>query len=133
MEQREERGTHDSLEDVETIRIDDLVPKGIAALIKLDVEGAEIPAIVGASRAMEEGSVLIYEDHGSDLASEVSMHLLDLGDICLYSIETGGDMVTELSQLKAIKTDHYKGYNFLAGRKNSALLATIIENFAKAE
>ncbi|MEQ9257690.1 MAG: FkbM family methyltransferase, partial [Roseovarius sp.] len=41
-------GKGDTTETVETRRIDDLVPEGMPALIKLDVEGAEIDALDGA-------------------------------------------------------------------------------------
>ena len=68
----------DRTETVETLAIDALVPAGRPALIKLDVEGAEIAAIDGAARALEDGAVLIYEDHGNDPACTVSAHLLDM-------------------------------------------------------
>jgi len=107
------------------------VPDGTAALIKLDVEGAETAAIDGATRAIGHGSVFVYEDHGSDLASEVTQHFMGLEDMAVYAIETGPKRVKSAEHLVKIKTDRYKGYNFLAGREGSALLSAIVENFAK--
>lgn len=126
-------GDLDRTEFVTTLSVDDLVPKGVSALIKLDVEGAETEAIDGAVRALSDGSVLIYEDHGSDPASTNSSHLLMLGDIRLYSIEKQPIEITDLDAIQDLKTDRYKGYNFLAARQDSALLAAILEGFANQQ
>ena len=126
-------GANDTVEEVETICIDDMVPQGVAALIKLDVEGAETAAIDGAARAIRQGSVFIYEDHGSDLSSTVTQHFMALGDMAVLSIETEPQRVSSAEHLAQIKTDRYKGYNFLAGREDSALLAAIIDRFAKKD
>ncbi|MGX0875411.1 FkbM family methyltransferase [Roseovarius sp. MBR-154] len=123
-------GGLDRIERVETLAVDDLVPKGVAALIKLDVEGAEIAAIEGATRTIADGAVLIYEDHGDDLACTVSAHLLSDPDMRLYSIETGLIPMSDLATIRARKTDTYKGYNFLAAREDSKLLARIAQGFA---
>ncbi len=124
-------GDRDRTETVATISVDDLVPAGTAALIKLDVEGAETEAIDGAARALSEGSVLIYEDHGGDISSATSAHLLKMADISLYSVETEPQEITNTDAVRALKTDKYTGYNFLAARRDSALLAAILEGFAK--
>ena len=126
-------GTHgqkDVTETVTTISVDDLVPSGTPALIKLDVEGAETEAIDGAIRALQDGGVLIYEDHGSDTQSTNSAHLLSMNEISLYSIEDTPVPVRDLGDLPRIKTDRYTGYNFLAARSDSALLAAVLEGFA---
>lgn len=121
----------DRTEVITTLAIDDLVPPGTPALIKLDVEGAEIAAISGAARALAEGSVLIYEDHGNDPACTVSAHLLGLPDMQIYAIEAGFARMRDTAAIRALKTDRFKGYNFLAARADSALLARIAEGFAK--
>lgn len=121
----------DTVEEVTTLQIDGIVPNGEAAIMKLDVEGAEIAAITGAKRALQDGGVLIYEDHGSDLTSEVTAHLMELPGIRVYSIEKQPQLVENLDHLTRIKTDRYKGYNFLAGQKESALLRAIVQNLAK--
>ncbi|MEQ8291193.1 MAG: FkbM family methyltransferase [Roseovarius sp.] len=122
-------GRGDTVETVETRRIDDLLPTGAPALIKLDVEGAEVPALEGAARALREGAVLIYEDHGSDPTCAPSRYLLSNPDVCLLFCDDGFRQVTSVDQVRALKTDRYKGYNFLAAYKNSALLAAISERF----
>ena len=124
-------GAQDSLETVETLSVDDAVPEASTALIKLDVEGAEIAAIDGAQRAIQDGSVFIYEDHGSDQTSDVSRFFLELGNISVYSIEKRPELVTDIDHMRRIKTDRFKGYNFLAGRTDARLLSAIIEGFAK--
>lgn len=123
-------GGQDRVETVGTRAIDDLVPEGVAALIKLDVEGAEIAAIEGAGRALGDGAVLIYEDHGNDPACTVSAHLLSDPDMRLYSIETGLIPMPDVATIRACKTDAYKGYNFLAARADSELMGRIMRGFA---
>src|SRR6056297_373486 len=125
-------GGQDRVETVGTLAVDDLVPEGVAALIKLDVEGAEIAAIRGATRALADGAVLIYEDHGNDPACTVSAHLLEMPGIRLYSIETGLIPMSDVATICACKTDAYKGYNFLAARAGSALLGRIMQGFANS-
>jgi FkbM family methyltransferase len=120
----------DQSETVETLAIDDLVPPGTPALIKLDVEGAEIAAIDGAGRALDDGAVLIYEDHGSDTACTVSAHLLSDPGMRLYSIENGLAPMPDMATIRALKSDPYKGYNFLAAREDSPLVAAIAARFA---
>lgn len=123
-------GEQDRIDHVETRAIDDLIPKGVAALIKLDVEGAEIAAITGATRALADGAVLIFEDHGNDPACTVSAHLLSDPDMRLYSIETGLVPMPDIATIRARKPDPYKGYNFLAARADSRLMAQIAQGFA---
>ncbi|VVT09454.1 Methyltransferase FkbM [Roseovarius sp. EC-HK134] len=122
----------DQTETVTTLAIDDLVPPGTAALIKLDVEGAEIAAISGAARAIAEGSVLIYEDHGNDPACTVSAHLLAQPGLSVYSSENGLIAMPDVATIRALKRDPFKGYNFVAAHAKSPLLAQIIQSFAKS-
>lgn len=126
----EDVGHHDQTETVTTLAIDDLVPAGTAALIKLDVEGAEVAAINGATRALSDGSVLIYEDHGNDPACTPSAHFLEHDDMRVFAIEDGITAMPSIKAIRALKTDPYKGYNFLAARAGSPLLAAMIEGFA---
>ncbi|MGI3212278.1 FkbM family methyltransferase [Roseovarius tibetensis] len=123
-------GARDRVEQVETRAIDDLVPAGTPALIKLDVEGAEIAAIDGAARALTDGAVLIYEDHGNDPACTVSAHLLDQPDMRVFAIHDALVPMPDITTLRGLKTDPYKGYNFLAARHDSPLLTRIAEGFA---
>jgi len=123
-------GARDRVEQVETLAIDDLVPPDTSALIKLDVEGAEIAAIAGATRALAEGAVLIYEDHGVDPACTVSAHLLDDPEMRLFAIEDALVPMPDIAAIRARKTDPGKGYNFLAARTGSLLLDRVSRGFA---
>ncbi|UXX81855.1 FkbM family methyltransferase [Roseovarius pelagicus] len=115
----------DRTESVKTLTIDDLVPPGTPALIKLDVEGAEIAALTGAARAIADGAVLIYEDHGGDISCAPSANLLSNPDMRLFALEDGFTEVKDLDQIRAIKSDRYKGYNFVAAHHASSLLAAL--------
>ena len=117
-------------ETVETVSIDDLVPAGTAALIKLDVEGAEIPAFDGAARALRDGAVFIYEDHGNDPECLPSAHLLRNPEIRLYSTLNTAINLSSVEEIRALKSDPFKGYNFMAAHKDSPLLNAILEGFA---
>jgi len=125
-------GAGDWVEEVDTIVIDDLVPADTPALIKLDVEGAEIAAIEGAARALADGAVLIYEDHGNDPACTVSAHLLEDPAMRLFAIEDTLLPMPDIATLRTRKTDPFKGYNFLAARAGSPLLDRISQGFANA-
>ncbi|MEM8774496.1 MAG: FkbM family methyltransferase [Pseudomonadota bacterium] len=120
----------DSVETVETVAIDDVLKPGETALIKLDVEGAEVDAIDGAKRALSEGSVIIYEDHGSDQSCKPSAHLLSMSNISLYSCENPPQKLENIDDVVALKQDRYRGYNFLAAHENSPLLTSILQGFA---
>lgn len=119
-------------ESVETISIDDLLPARTSALIKLDVEGAEIAAFDGAVRSLADGSVFIYEDHGEDRDCLPSAHLLKNPEICVYSTTNTPKRLSSIDDIRALKTDRFKGYNFLAGHRSSPLLKAILEDFAKS-
>jgi len=123
-------GARDRVEQVETRAIDDLVPPGTPALIKLDVEGAEIAAIDGATRALADGAVLIYEDHGNDPDCTVSAHLLSQPEMRLFAMTDALVPMPDIATLRGLKTDPYKGYNFLAARHDSVLVARIARGFA---
>ncbi|WP_306114877.1 MULTISPECIES: FkbM family methyltransferase [unclassified Roseovarius] len=118
-------------ETVETIAIDDLIPSGTAALIKLDVEGAEIAAFDGAGRALSDGSVFIYEDHGNDPACLPSAHVLKNPENSVYFVSNTPRKLCTVAEIRAVKTDPFKGYNFLVARAESELLRAILEGFAK--
>jgi FkbM family methyltransferase len=101
--------------EVWTTTIDTLVDRYLPdrsrpLVIKLDVEGAEIPAVRGAQRTLRDRAVtLLYEDHGQDPDCLASRFLQASG----LSLFHGGRPIT-VEQIAALKTNSAKGYNFLA-------------------
>jgi hypothetical protein len=85
-------------------------------IIKLDVEGAEIPALAGAARLLEGDALLIYEDHGSDAAHGVTRHVLGERLLDVTYVDASGRMspISAPDQLSSIKKNRYTGYNFVA-------------------
>lgn len=128
------------IEPVTTIAIDDLVTqrghsegRGVLVL-KIDVEGAEIAVIQGASRVLASGrGLLIYEDHGKDSAHEVTRHLLSRDEFDVY--HWGADGLRKIGfsgQLKAIKRVRWLGYNFFCCRRGGAAERLLGELFGKS-
>jgi FkbM family methyltransferase len=110
-----------SFEEVDTIMIDEVADRHLPdrtypALIKIDVEGSEIGAIQGARRLIEQGALLIFEDHGRDPTHDVSRFVLDQEDIAVRWItsELKPVAITTIEQIAAIKTHSETGYNFFA-------------------
>ena len=84
------------------------------AIIKLDVEGAEIPAIEGMGQ-FHDNSLLIYEDHGSDKDHSVSRYLLDTAGYRIFEFENNVmQEITDVSALTLIKKNSRYGYDFFA-------------------
>jgi FkbM family methyltransferase len=109
-----------ALEKVATVTVDAVVSKYRSTgqfdrtVIKIDVEGAECEAILGAKKSIESGALLIYEDHGQDRSCRPTATLLDLG-LEVYALDAA--VVTRVStvgEAMALKRNSRKGYNFLA-------------------
>jgi FkbM family methyltransferase len=85
-------------------------------LIKLDVEGSEIKAMKGARRLIGAGALIVYEDHGKDLAHSATRFLLDQGDFCVWWL--GSDLVArpirDIADVARIKQERTAGYNCFA-------------------
>lgn len=117
----------DSLELVSSVCIDEVVDQqaqGSGPLIlKLDVEGAEIPALRGMREHLHEFDLIIYEDHGKDPECRVTAEMFRLG-FDIYYGDRQGNMcrVYSLVEALAIKRDPRHGYNFFAVPQNSSEL-----------
>jgi FkbM family methyltransferase len=106
-------------EQVPVIALDNLLHDGKISpggkyLIKLDVEGVEIPAIKGGARLLQGDSVLLCEEHGNDRDHTVSRYILEQTDLMLIVYDPRSnrlETVTELSILDRIKVSTHVGYN----------------------
>lgn len=127
-----------TLQDVRAVTIDGLVaeadPEGRRPLIfKLDVEGSEIPALEGATKALQAEPLVIYEDHGRDRKDEASRFILaELGLRC-YAIESWGSVrrMESLADVRARKGRRNLGFNFFAtaaGSRFDRILSAQVED-----
>ena len=106
-------------EEVRTIALDDLDING-TALIKLDVEGAEVEAIRGAQRLLGGDTLLCYEDHGADATCAPTQMVLGLG-LSVFWVSPNGWIrpVDNLHAVRKIKARPSYGYNLFACRPRS--------------
>jgi len=70
--------------------------------------------------------VAIYEAHGNDPACTPTDWLLGRGGFSLWSLEDRPRRIDSLVQARALKTDRFKGYNFLAAQDGAPLLSSIL-------
>lgn len=124
---------------VETITIDDIVTQVLAkyssivgVVVKLDVEGVEREALIGAARTLaSQNTLVIYEDHGKDVSCKATAAALELG-LSVYFPEVKGSSrsiyaVSNLTQVHSIKKDVANGYNFLACVQGSVFAKSLSE------
>ena len=115
----------EAAETVETVTLDallDYVRPGQALVVKLDIEGMEIPAIKGGLNILEHETALIVEDHGADRSHAISRYLIEEADCHLFVFDkAAGDYraLTDISALDAIKKSTIFGYNIIATRSAS--------------
>lgn len=85
------------------------------AIVKLDVEGAEAPALSTSWDLIRSAPLMVlYEDHGSDVSCHVTALVLNAG-LEVWSLE-GGIIrwIEDIDTVRDIKTDRRRGYNFAA-------------------
>lgn len=117
------------IELVETISIDDIIEEynitNSNLVIKLDVEGQEINAILGLEKCLiEKDFILIYEDHGNEKESTVTKFILSKDLLIFYVDEKKNiSQVFSIEQLRGIKIKTSKGYNFFAIKPESNFLS----------
>jgi FkbM family methyltransferase len=109
---------------VRSITIDTILKnrpaKGIT-LIKLDVEGNERAAILGAQHTLTTPCVLVYEEHGSNPECAVTGMLIAWGFEILHFDGRVYNRLATVEQARQHLLVPSAGYNFLASRTDWAL------------
>jgi len=125
-----------AVESVQSVTIDDVyqeIPlenRTGEVIVKIDVEGSEIAALKGATKLIGEGGLVIYEDHGDDLACLVTDHILSEYGLKVYFLHRDERIISEvqnIGQLAKLKKRAHRGYNLLAGRPESAALRRLLD------
>lgn len=106
--------------DCVTISLDDIAAMDEFAgldkfIVKLDVEGVEVPAFAGAQRLLAGDTAFVYEEHGSDRDHETTKHVL--GTLGLRVFWLGRGHVKEIlspGELDGIKKSRRFGYDMVA-------------------
>jgi len=131
-----------AIEVVQSITIDDVfkeIPlkhQTGEVIIKVDVEGAEIAALKGAGKLMADGALVIYEDHGSDLACEVTDYILREYGLDVYFLHRDDRLISKvenIQQLVKLKKRPGRGYNLLAARGESPALGRLLNSVREDE
>lgn len=109
----------DRLERIGTVSIDDLVNRysvKFPIIVKLDVEGQELPALKGATKALQGDALVIYEEHGSRRDCAATKFLLQEGFFVHFlSLNEIVPIKSERDALAYMKRDTV-GYNFAASK-----------------
>jgi FkbM family methyltransferase len=119
-------------DEVRSVMLDTIcekyVPEELEVILKLDVEGAEIPALQGAEKLLaERRPLLVYEDHGNDPDSTVSQVVLQELGMHVYSCTDHSSVIRmrDLAEIRCLKTNGSRGYNFFACAPNSVFANTL--------
>jgi len=86
-------------------------------VVKLDVEGVEIDALIGGARLLKTDCVVICEDHGNDPHHTVSRHILAHTEMRLFCFDPDAGRyigLKDTSPLDRIKKAVNRGYNVIA-------------------
>lgn len=120
-------GPRDGLETevVGSISLDAVLEEHVApgqpVVLKLDVEGMEIPAIRGSSELYDRDWMIIYEDHGSDASCATSEFMLGLDANVRFVTETGEiHPIRTVDDVRGFKPWSRLGYNFVATPRGGA-------------
>jgi FkbM family methyltransferase len=106
-------------ETVDSISIDAAIdrhaPPGAPIVLKLDIEGMEVPALRAATALGRRDWLLIYEDHGNDAECRTSQFVMTL-DVPIFLVTLRGEVrrVESIDHVREVKTQERQGYNFFA-------------------
>jgi FkbM family methyltransferase len=119
---------------VSTLTLDDVarryfdeIPK--ASVVKLDVEGAEIDAMLGARELAARDVLFFYEDHGADLTCKVTRFVLEQRHMNVYFCRGDGRLIEipSVDMAARVKKQRSLGYNFFACNRGGAFDAALAE------
>lgn len=92
----------------------DLTP----VIVKLDVEGAEIEALLGGLELLgRKDLMLVYEDHGKDKSCFLSDYIINQLGMKVYHFDArvkSFNRINDISEIRSLKVDPAVGYNFFA-------------------
>jgi len=110
------------VEAVVTISVDELAATHHltdAIILKLDVEGYELPALKGARRVLQGRALAIYEEHGSRRSCEPTQMLLADGFDVFFMEADSLVPVRSVADVAARMSNEHRGYNLLATRSKA--------------
>ena len=117
---------------VTTITLDDLIQRYYESapgrlLIKLDVEGEEINALIGAKELLTRDVLLYYEDHARDKACSVTRFVLEELGLKVYFCPSDGHLIpiTSVAAAVSLKRRNKFAYNFEACSENSVFFQAL--------
>tara|TARA_Y100000389_G_scaffold48597_1_gene43882 strand:+ start:5836 stop:6696 length:861 start_codon:yes stop_codon:yes gene_type:complete len=87
-------------------------------VLKLDVEGNEINALIGSKKILKKNCLIIYEDHGNDNLHLNSKYLWKKKYSLYFSDGKSISKINKLDELNDIKRIKHKGYNFIATKSS---------------
>lgn len=113
-------------EKVVTASIDSIVDQHLEEaqrlVIKLDVEGNELPALQGAARTFEREVLVVYEDLGLDPEQDITEWFLTRGDFSVFHYCDAGSYraINSLDQVSVLRgSTAGKALNLIACKKGS--------------
>lgn len=107
---------------IPTVSLDSLVADGLIdaslpTIVKLDVEGMEIEALIGAEGLMQRDCVVICEEHGSDRTHGITRHLINELSLSVFVFDPVRCRFIRLDgieRLGRLKKHAWVGYNVFA-------------------
>ena len=119
----EEEVTGSSLETVKSLslsHLDDVEVEKDNLVLKLDVEGVEIAALEGAQNWLDNRTLVIFEDHGSDPDHLTARSMKEKFGLRVFAGSVSGYFteITDFKQMNALKTVRRKGYDFFATKSS---------------
>ncbi len=113
-------------EKVVTASIDSIIGEYLAeakrVVIKLDVEGNELPALKGAAGTFQREVLVVYEDLGLDTEHDITKWFLDSGDFVVLHYCDGGTYRSIESESEVVslrKNNNGKALNLIACKRDS--------------